>query len=698
MKKLITAFLLQCLLLSVMTNVFAEKTPTYYENFDNSVISSEMSLKNDNCYESSFIGGLAGKSAEDKSLGFARKTNSSDKSIYTQIYLSTYKKYIKYELNFFTSSEAFSNIMFQTAKGGTPCSPAIYFKDSGDSQYCLINRNEWNKITYVITLDETGVDKTNQGVSCTIDLFVNGKQVCQNIAYTLFKDSKTSSTVPIRFVIAGIGKSEEDTVLPELQTYIDDVDICRYSTYPEIKEMPKLISNSSADVTDREYAIYENAAVNDIKCPDGCEITVFDNSNYDNVLSKDAILSENNFIALKDANNQISYYIVKKKAQNQAEITSTPDGMTATANLKNASLLLAGYTESGDLACVALSSGTGRVSADIKGSFYLVKAFIIDSMNSLKPLAAAEKYTFKPTVACWGDSLTEGDGSSDFRKGGTHAYPGVLKTLTGLEVYNMGSSGETAMSIAARQGAINVLLEKDITIPADCTEVEIEFKGYNDDGSYAGVVTPRNSASWNPCVINGIEGTLTFSVNTDVNPRVLNWAKFKRNEPGEAVAVSKGTQLIMPDNARIAENADINVIFIGTNGVWNADNKGGDEYADDLVILINKMLAKTKNPDKYIVIGLTTGDRSRWTKTDAALKAAYGKNLILPKERLATEQVLTDNNITPTEQDKTDLSEGKVPTSLRRASNDVHFNDIGYAELAKLVYAKMQELGYLYVK
>ena len=152
--------------------------------------------------------------------------------------------------------------------------------------------------------------------------------------------------------------------------------------------------------------------------------------------------------------------------------------------------------------------------------------------------------------------------------------------------------------------------------------------------------------------------------------------------------------MLLPNNFNIAENADINVIFIGTNGVWNAEDKSGDEYADDLVILINKMLAKTKNPDKYIIIGLTTGEKTRWTKTETALKIAYGEHLILPKERLATEQVLTDNNITPTEQDMSDLQVGRVPTSLRLASNDVHFNDTGYAELAKLVYAKMLELGY----
>lgn len=693
MRKFIAAILLLFLMISEITCVFADEIAVYTENFDDSEITAGMALKNNNCYESSFNDGFAGKTEGDKVLGFARKTDSSDNSIYTMMYLPVTKRFIKYEINFLPQSEAFTGIRFKTG-GDKSVSPMLYLSDDGDGQCYVLNRNAWNKIIYVITLDKTEVDKTTKEVSCKTDLYVNGKQICTDAVYTLYKDSITSSTVPLRFVIDGVGKEEGETALPELKTYIDDIDVCRYDTYPEIKEMPALIQSDKADVSGSEYLVYENTSVNDIKCSEGAEITVFDSSKYENTLSGDAVLSVNNFIAVRDAYNQISYYTVKEKALNKAEITAYSDRITATANLKDAVLLLAGYSEDGRLVSCSVSTNAGKADVDIKGSFASAKAFIFDSMEKLKPLSPAAEYAAKPTVACWGDSLTEGQGSTDFRNGGTYSYPGVLKTLTGLDVYNMGSSGETAMSIAARQGAVNVLLEKDIIIPADCTPIEIEFKGYNDDGSYAGTVTPRNSKDWNPCIINGIEGELTFSVNTNVNPRVLNWAKFTRKESGAAAEVSKGAQMLLPDSFKIAENADINVIFIGTNGVWNAEDKSGDEYADDLVILINKMLAKAKNPDKYIVIGLTSGDGKRWEKTDAALKSAYGEHLILPKERLVTEQALTDNNITPTEQDKEDIQAGRVPTSLRLASNDVHFNDTGYAELAKLVYAKMLELGY----
>ena len=69
-------------------------------------------------------------------------------------------------------------------------------------------------------------------------------------------------------------------------------------------------------------------------------------------------------------------------------------------------------------------------------------------------------------------------------------------------------------------------------------------------------------------------------------------------------------------------------------------------------------------------------------------------SIVFPRDRIATTEVLTDNGITPTEQDIADIAVGRVPTSLRLAVNDVHYTDVGYAEIAKLVYAKMIELGY----
>ena len=53
---------------------------------------------------------------------------------------------------------------------------------------------------------------------------------------------------------------------------------------------------------------------------------------------------------------------------------------------------------------------------------------------------------------------------------------------------------------------------------------------------------------------------------------------------------------------------------------------------------------------------------------------------------------LADADVTPTQQDTTDISNGEIPTSLR--IDTVHFNTAGYTVIANCVYKKGVELGY----
>ena len=80
---------------------------------------------------------------------------------------------------------------------------------------------------------------------------------------------------------------------------------------------------------------------------------------------------------------------------------------------------------------------------------------------------------------------------------------------------------------------------------------------------------------------------------------------------------------------------------------------------------------------------MTTRARDDWKITDAKMREAFGEHIVFPRDRIATTEVLTDNGITPTEQDIADIAVGRVPTSLRLAVNDVHYTDVGYAEIAK---------------
>lgn len=381
-------------------------------------------------------------------------------------------------------------------------------------------------------------------------------------------------------------------------------------------------------------------------------------------------------------------------------------------------LIAAAYNKEGRLINVTYGSETvdeNKVSGKITinqpeiydASSGTIKYFIWDGLTNMKPLSEYTAVDFvtdtEMTIACWGDSLTLGQGSTNAFTTGENSYPAVLAELTGETVYNLGVGGETSTTIAGRQGAVDMVFTEDFTIPeAGSVEIPLAYVEVDGEKQYYiataddGKVVPRDTsrAMWNPVTINGIEGVLSVNVNTELSMRMLNSATFTRSEAGDRVNVKKGDKL---ETAASELNADINIFFTGTNGGWNVNNtKPSDNTADaaDLVELIKKQIAKTKDPSKYIVIGLTNGSAGKWKVTNAALKEAFGNNFLDAKAYLATEQALIDAGITATEQDKADIAEGTIPTSLR--VDTAHFNDAGYSLLAKLVHNKLNELEYLW--
>lgn len=298
------------------------------------------------------------------------------------------------------------------------------------------------------------------------------------------------------------------------------------------------------------------------------------------------------------------------------------------------------------------------------------------------------------TVACWGDSLTAGDGATN------SPYPTVIGQLSGAKVYNLGIGGETALTIAARQGAYDIVFTEDFTIPAAGT-VTIPLATI-DGHTYlstpaGGQVFPRQiTAKWNPAYINGVEGVLSFDVDTASSPRILRSVKFMRSVKGDPVPVKKGDKLI---TSASKVRADINVIYIGCNGIWDEDNSGSantKEQADKLIAMIRKMIANTKDPETYLVVGFTFSERDAWSVVEEEMKKAFGEHYLVTKPYLSSEQALIDAGVTATEKDKADMAKGMVPVSLRKSGSDmVHLNDKGYTLLGTMIYEKLVELGYL---
>ena len=342
------------------------------------------------------------------------------------------------------------------------------------------------------------------------------------------------------------------------------------------------------------------------------------------------------------------------------------------------------YKTAVDNAVVDYNAGTVTNNSDVA-----IYAVVNGNKVEIPPQSV---YSINPTtVACWGDSLTYGEGTSN---PSVESYPAVLEELTGLNVENMGVGGETSTTIAARCGGVNMLIDEAVTIPEDRTPVSITFSAYNKDGSYAGHIAPRNTnlGGWTPCVISGVKGKLNIEIQ-DTWPRTVKSASFVRDENGLSTSVQKGTR-IYPSSLNTMANADINIYFTGTNGGWDSENTlPNEDKADSLVEITDKMIAAAKNQDKYIVIGLIRGGKTDTEKTDLALQKAYGEHYLNVKEYLASEKALADAGITPTDVDLQYISAGKIPVSLLHTDLG-HLNSKGYRLMAEKVYEKMKELGY----
>lgn len=252
----------------------------------------------------------------------------------------------------------------------------------------------------------------------------------------------------------------------------------------------------------------------------------------------------------------------------------------------------------------------------------------------------------------------------------------------------MGVAGESAMSIAARMGAYDIITTEDVYIP----ENEPVAFGVTSTG---GDIAPCSIiyGGWNPCTIGGIHGTIKLDVEWYATPRKLNAVIFSRDEYGERAFIPKGTRFIPSAQTT---SADWNVIFVGTNGGWSEDNLTGVEHVANgdeakLVTLVENMVNNTPDTEKCIIIGITASD-DKFVKVNNMLAEKFGNRFIDAKTYFCSEQAFTDAGIEQTAEDTTAMEQMKVPPSF--LVDGLHFNDAGYALIADLVYDKLIELGF----
>lgn len=328
--------------------------------------------------------------------------------------------------------------------------------------------------------------------------------------------------------------------------------------------------------------------------------------------------------------------------------------------------------------------------AEVDASLEQLESGVEKAEETLNEQEARIKNLEKPTaltgIVCWGDSLTAGGG-----------WTSTLQKLSGLPVYNGGTGGENARTIAARQGA-DVMLVNDITIPAACEPVTIAVRktdsGILTEEGYK--VTPllQGGAHVNPVKIGEVEGTLRWTGTNYADTNGI-WT-FTRSVAGEAVTIKRPTAIRTAFDRLHNQASEVMILFIGQNG--------GYTDLTDLIRMHQQMISHFKGKE-YLVLGLSSGTESQRAEYEKQMKQAFGRRFVSLREYLAHPVYDTDGKtviscyglddagLDPTDADIERIKLGQVPQTL--LADSVHYTAATKTVIGTMLYKKMVELGIL---
>lgn len=316
---------------------------------------------------------------------------------------------------------------------------------------------------------------------------------------------------------------------------------------------------------------------------------------------------------------------------------------------------------------------------------------------------------YLPGIVCWGDSLTAGSSGNvsypltlqkyintylcdiyDLRYGvdnpENYARVNWEEYKISIPVVNLGAGQEDSTTILGRSGVIPYVVKSDFVIPAGTESVSISIE--SQTGSAVAPLT-AGSAGVNPVTIAGIQGTLTRTANTQ------GWStssyQFTRLEAGAETPVAKGTEVVTACTEQYRDY--IHIVWLGTYGTFT----NPEELVSDTKALLQR---QNVNTDRFLVIGPCTYGGT-WSPNltysmdaiDSAMLQAFGSNYINLRKYLI-EDGLRDAKITASKTDTNNINMGLVPDSFRSNAGGADLNGVAYELLGKLVYERMELLGF----
>ena len=284
---------------------------------------------------------------------------------------------------------------------------------------------------------------------------------------------------------------------------------------------------------------------------------------------------------------------------------------------------------------------------------------LYDLWDTIPDVNSLLEYT---TDLCfWGDSLTAGAGGS-----GTN-YPSVCASELGITSFkNCGVGGENANTIACRQGG-NSLILKDGAVSEYSLSELTDIYGARCNPLRQG----SGSNSVNPIYINGVKCNLSISQTSTTDPNAkYTITGYNGRLLAETPVKFSGCDI----------KSKITVIFVGQNGPNLAER----------LSIIDSMISKIN--DKYIIMGLSSGNSASRADEEAQMLSRYGVHYFNTRYMLS-KYGMNIMNLTPTSSDTIEMNNGEVPSSLR--SDSIHLNANGYTALGKMIAQKIRACGYV---
>lgn len=284
-----------------------------------------------------------------------------------------------------------------------------------------------------------------------------------------------------------------------------------------------------------------------------------------------------------------------------------------------------------------------------------------------------------PLIVVWGDS-TSSPGKTWVE------WPKRLQTKLGTSEYlvkNEAVSGEWTTSTSARQGG-NAIHTNAFTIPTTTESVGVTLTTA-DNQTFSSSPVFSKGGSWNPCIIDNVEGTIGSSGGQYT---------FSRATTGEAVSVASGTYVTSKNDDKFNNEDNIMLIQLGHNKGWGTNP---NTLLNQIQLMVDHF--EDCGGTKYIITGPWSGSwiysDSGWAVTqqfNTLASQAFGSHYFNLPQEIADHCQVDNPNWEPTSEDLTLISEGKTPRSL--TSDNTHPTAEGSNSMMMAYYRKGVELGY----